>query len=144
MTVTGPAVGGRARYQRRWLSRYQRRWLLASPRSPCRPARLTRRPPDCGRYPVPGGGQVVDDAGQGTRHLQNLALRTADDLQVHAMLPVLAGVERSVGSRRRAGGELIDQLVVEKLYNSVNGDNRPNQALHEPYFCYWLLRAASV
>ena len=39
----------------------------------------------------------MDGAGQRPGHPQDLTLRTGDDLQVHAVPPVLAGVKRPVG-----------------------------------------------
>src|SRR6266536_3854866 len=47
--------------------------------------------------PDPGGGQVVGGAGQRAGDPQDLAVRGGDDLQVHAVAAVLAGVERPVG-----------------------------------------------
>ena len=46
--------------------------------------------------PDPGGGQVVDGAGQRPRHPQDLAVWAGDGLEVHAMPFVFAGVERPV------------------------------------------------
>src|SRR5260370_39938380 len=54
--------------------------------------------------PDPGGGQVVDGAGQRARDPQDLAVRGGDDLQVHAVAAVLAGVERQGGPRAGRGG----------------------------------------
>jgi hypothetical protein len=47
--------------------------------------------------PDPGRGQVVDGAGQRPGHPDDVAVRASDDLQVHSVLAVLAGVERPVG-----------------------------------------------
>jgi hypothetical protein len=47
--------------------------------------------------PGPGGGQVVDGAGQRAGDPQDLTVGGGDDLQVHAVAAVLAGVERPVG-----------------------------------------------
>jgi hypothetical protein len=44
-----------------------------------------------------------DGAGQGTRNPQDLAVRGGDDLEVHAVAAVLAGVERPVS------GEAVDR-----------------------------------
>ena len=48
--------------------------------------------------PDPGGGQVVDGTGQRARHPDDVPVRCGDDLQVHPVLTVLAGVERPVRS----------------------------------------------
>ena len=47
--------------------------------------------------PDPGRGQVVDGAGQWPGHPDDVAVRAGDDLQVHPVPAVLAGVERPVG-----------------------------------------------
>jgi len=47
--------------------------------------------------PDPGRGQVVDGAGQRPGHPHDVAVGAGDDLQVHPVLAVLAGVGRPVG-----------------------------------------------
>ena len=47
--------------------------------------------------PDPGSSQVVGGAGQRAGDPQDLAVRGRDDLQVHPVAAVLAGVERPVG-----------------------------------------------
>src|SRR5262244_378261 len=47
--------------------------------------------------PDPRGGQVVDGAGQRPGDPEDLAVGGGDDLKVHAVAAVLAGVERPVG-----------------------------------------------
>ena len=47
--------------------------------------------------PDPGGGQVMDRAGQRPGDPHDLAVGGGDDLEVHAVAAVLAGVERPVG-----------------------------------------------
>ena len=47
--------------------------------------------------PDPGRGQVVHGAGQRAGDPEYLAVRGGDDLQVHPVTAVLAGVERPVG-----------------------------------------------
>jgi len=46
--------------------------------------------------PDPGGGQVMHGAGQRPGHPHDVALGAGDDLQVHPVLAVLAGVKRPV------------------------------------------------
>ena len=43
------------------------------------------------------GGQVMHGAGQRPGHPHDVAVRAGDDLQVHPVLAVLAGIERPVG-----------------------------------------------
>ena len=46
--------------------------------------------------PDPGGGQVMDGTGQRPGHPHDLTGRAGDDLQVHTVAVVLAGIERPV------------------------------------------------
>jgi hypothetical protein len=46
--------------------------------------------------PDPRCGQVVDSTGQRAGDPEDLAVRSGDDLQVHAVTAVLTGVERPV------------------------------------------------
>ena len=46
--------------------------------------------------PDPGRGQIVHGAGQRAGDPEDLAVRGGDDLQVHPVTAVLAGVERPV------------------------------------------------
>jgi len=48
--------------------------------------------------PDPGRGQVVDGAGQWPGHPYDVSARAGDDLQVHPVAAVLAGVKRPVRS----------------------------------------------
>ena len=47
--------------------------------------------------PDPGRGQVMHGAGQRPGHPHDVPVGAGDDLQVHPVLAVLAGVERPVG-----------------------------------------------
>jgi hypothetical protein len=53
--------------------------------------------------PDPGRGQVMDGARQRPGHPHDLAVGCGDDLQVHAVAAVLAGVERPVGGHPADG-----------------------------------------
>jgi hypothetical protein len=66
--------------------------------------------------PDPPGGQVMDGTGQRSGDPQDLPARVGDDLQVHPVLAVLAGVERPVGSHAVDG----DERPVD-LYECVPG-----------------------
>jgi hypothetical protein len=46
--------------------------------------------------PDPGRGQVVHGTGQRPRHPHNVAVWSGDDLEIHSVTAVLAGVERPV------------------------------------------------
>jgi len=53
--------------------------------------------------PDAGGGQVVDGTGQRAGHPQDVTVWAGDDLQIHAVAAVFAGVERP------AGGDPVDR-----------------------------------
>lgn len=72
----------------------------AIPSPPTSLTRWRRFPQDA---PDPGRGQLIHSAGQGTGHPPDLTVRAGDDLQVHAVAAILAGVERPIPRPRSIG-----------------------------------------
>lgn len=58
--------------------------------------------------PDPGGSQVVDGAGQRPRDPQNVPAWAGDDLEIHPVPTVLAGVERPMRI-------LVDRVIYQGL-----------------------------
>jgi hypothetical protein len=65
--------------------------------------------------PDPGGGQVMHGAGQRLGHPHDVAVGAGDDLQVHPVLAVLAGVERPVVARQALHCYHLEQLQIADL-----------------------------
>jgi hypothetical protein len=67
--------------------------------------------------PDPGRGQVLHGAGQRPGHPHDVTVRAGDDLQVHPVSAVLAGIERPVGRHPVDGdqGTVDDQVGVPRV-----------------------------
>jgi hypothetical protein len=80
--------------------------------------------------PDPAGIQVMDGARQRPRYPQDLTIRSRDDLEVHAVPVVLAGVERPVGGSLRvlegfALAPVLSQLSVLLTADPTTGSAKP-------------------